>query len=520
MNKQIFITIGLVLFTVVILAASLRGLPGSPTSIDLNDARWKEDGPLELSPDRGRFALTYSLVEDGSFIFSLPVARLVTPDLAINNGNYVSLFAPGVSFLIIPGYLLGKAFGAAQVGAFAVVALFAVLNVLLVREIAVRSGAHPLAAAAGALAFIFASPAFTYAVTLYQHHISLFLILLGVYALLRWNSLWSVALIWFLWATAVVVDNPNLFLMLPVGVGALGQLIAVQRSRRGLHVTVRAFGIVTLLGAVLPIAFFLWFNYYSNSNPLQLSGTLTRVLAIDADGSPAAPEILTATSAARVSDSKREKTAVGFFATRNMLEGFYIHMLSPDRGVVRFAPVLLLGIFGLVLINRKADGISALLVSIIGINVVLYSMWADPWGGWAFGSRYLIPAYAVLAIGLAAAISHWRAKPALLFIFLALFGYSVWVNALGAITSSANPPQVEVLALEELSGREQKYTYARNWDFLASNKSKSFVWQTIGRDYVSAPAYHQLLTTVVIAAAAALTVGLALAGFRLQDKVL
>lgn len=520
MNKQIFVTVGLLIFMAVILAASLRGLPGNPSSDELNENRWKDDGPLELSPDRGRYALTYSLVEDHSFQFSLPLARFVTPDLAISNGKYVSLFAPGISMLVIPGYLIGKVMGASQIGAFAVITLFALFNVVLLRLIAIRLGAHPLAASLASLAFIFASPAFTYAVTLYQHHVSVFLILLGIYTWLRWNSLWSVSLIWFLWAVAVVVDSPNLLLMLPIGLAALGQLVYFHRHNSRLYLTIRYAGVLTLFSAVLPIMLFLWINQVSYGDPLQLAGTLPRVLAIDADGMPAAPDVFPESASESRRDSDKEKTAVGFFQTRNMLNGFYVHALSPDRGVLRFTPVVLLGIFGLAFANRSKARVGALLISIIGINVILYSMWGDPWGGWAFGSRYLIPTYAMLAIGLAVALSRWRAKPMLLLIFLAVFGYSAWVNTLGAITSSTNPPKVEVLALEEITGQEQKYTYWRNWDYLASNRSKSFVWQTMGREYVSASAYHWLLTGVIVAVASALTAGLALAGYRSGKETL
>lgn len=91
-----------VIFCVVILATSLRGIAGNPTENTLNKLQWSDNGPFELSPDRGRFALAFSLAEDHSFYFSLPIARFATPDLGFKDGHYVSLFAPAVSFIIIP----------------------------------------------------------------------------------------------------------------------------------------------------------------------------------------------------------------------------------------------------------------------------------------------------------------------------------------------------------------------------------------------------------------------------------
>jgi hypothetical protein len=122
-------------------------------------------------------------------------------------------------------------------------------------------------------------------------------------------------------------------------------------------------------------------------------------------------------------------------------------------------------------------------------------MWGDPWGGWAFGSRYLIPTYALLAIGVAHALSRWRHSLMALLVFVPLFIFSLWVNTLGAVTSLANPPEVQVLSLEKQSGHEQKYTFMRNWEFLNGKYepvigSKAFIYQVWGKKVMTARAYH------------------------------
>src|SRR5437764_713806 len=60
----------LLLFLATTLLVSMRGNPGNPTQDQLNTPYWKDNGPFELSPERGRFALLYSLVENHSFQFS------------------------------------------------------------------------------------------------------------------------------------------------------------------------------------------------------------------------------------------------------------------------------------------------------------------------------------------------------------------------------------------------------------------------------------------------------------------
>jgi hypothetical protein len=69
--------IGKILFFFVIFIAILLSVKGQPGSIDLADYDkdyWVEKGPFELSPERGRFTLTHSIVEYGSTIFDPSIA--------------------------------------------------------------------------------------------------------------------------------------------------------------------------------------------------------------------------------------------------------------------------------------------------------------------------------------------------------------------------------------------------------------------------------------------------------------
>src|SRR3989344_5454809 len=171
----------------------------------------------------------------------------------------------------------------------------------------------------------------------------------------------------------------------------------------------------------------MWYNNEAYGNPLQLSGTLKSVKAIDEHGQPVAAEVLLkqkGTVKFSKQDLLREKTATGFFRTRNLLNGFNTHIISPDRGVLWFTPVMLLGIAGLIILCQSNGKIGALLTSIIGVNILLYSMWSDPYGGWAFGSRYLIPSYAVLAVCIAVVLTHFRKSILFLALFFLIFTYS------------------------------------------------------------------------------------------------
>lgn len=498
------------LFSVLIFSLSFRGLPGNPTAEEMMASEmWRSEGPLELSPERGRFALLYSIVEDGSPFFSLPVARLATPDVAMNpDGKFVSLFAPFLSFLLVPGYFIGKMLGASVLGATVMIGIFAIGNAFLIRALAIRLGAGNAAASLGAIAFLFGTPAFAYGTTLYQHHVSVFLLLLSIVSLLWWKDWRSLVVVSFLAGVSVPLDNPNVFLFAPIVLWAATRILRIEQSGDGSRIiSFSPLRIFSTVFAIIPFGIFLWYNMSVNGDPLQLSGTLPAVPAISEDG-----RVLDRDPNQRSGkrqEESGEKTAVGFFETRSLLNGFSIHIASSDRGVIRYAPVILLGIAGFfVLYRRKKTIVANALVGVSLTTLILYSLWGDPWGGWAFGSRYLIPAYAMLGIGLGIALEEWRRSKMFLALFCGLFVFSVGINTLGAITSSANPPRVQVLELEALSGKEQKYTVARNWQYLRESGSKSFVYQTMASRYMSAESYYIFLTLFILLFSATLCISL------------
>jgi hypothetical protein len=492
-------TVVISLSVLLLLIGLIRGIAGNPSEANLNNPIWSDSGPFELSPERGRFALTYSLIENHSFFFTTPIANFAAPDLGFKNGHYVSMFAPAVSYLVMPGYVLGKFFGLSQLGAFSIIALFSLLNFLLVRAISLRLGARGNASTLAAFIYLFATPAIAYAGNMYQHQISTFLILGALYTLLRWSNLSSLCLVWFLCASSIPVDYPNLILMFPIGLFALGKYISVKQLSNKLTLNFRPTILLTFLSMLLPLLFFLWFNYRSYGNPLQFSGTVPSANLQNAgiviqSGSVSlkpAPETL-------LQSELTKKSAIGFFKTRNILNGLYIHLLSPDRGVITFTPIVLLGIVGAYILYRQKHHILPTLLGIIGSNLILYSMWGDPWGGWAFGSRYLIPSYAILAILLAVAISKLKSHLLFLIPFVVLLTYSTSVNILGAVTSNRIPPQVEILALEKMTGKRERYSFDRNWELLTSGNSRSFIYQVLLKESLSTVDYYRLLVVLAL----------------------
>ncbi len=503
--QQISLPMLCIIFTAVILMLSIRGIAGNPTSNNFNSSSWRENGPFEQS---GRFALLYSVLEDHSFQFSLPVAQFATPDLAIIHNHYVSLFAPGVSFIGMPGYLVGKILGISQVGTFAMIALFALVNMLLIMAIAIRLGANKLASAIAGLTFLFATPAYAYAVDFYQHHISTFLILLSIYCLIRYKNFFSYMLVWFLCGTSIVIDYSNLFMILPIGLYTLFGIVSYKIRRKSMDVELHFGRLFNAVSAIIPVLFLLWFNFMSFGNPLQLSGSLPRVEKIQTVNNKqinklnieaAAKITKTGNTNSNTSPKNNEINAITFFNPRYLLNGFFVLFISPDRGTLIFTPIMILGVIGLIIAYRRRIPYLSLFVAVIGINILLYAMWGDPWGGWAFGARYLIPSYAILSIFIAIYLTRFGRKNIFLLLFLMLFSYSTAVNTLGALTTSNNPPMIEAQALEKISGVKQDYTYVRNFNYLNTQGSKAFIYTTFAKHFISAWDYYlDIIFSIII----------------------
>jgi hypothetical protein len=104
----------------------------------------------------------------------------------------------------------------------------------------------------------------------------------------------------------------------------------------------------------------------------------------------------------------------------------------------------------------------------------------------------------LFSIGIGVLMHQWRKSMFVSLVFFVLFVGSVAINTLGALTSNANPPQVEVLGMEKLSGHEEKYTFMRNWQFLQTSGSKSFIYQTWAHRYVSPAGYYVILAGLIL----------------------
>lgn len=135
----------------------------------------------------------------------------------------------------------------------------------------------------------------------------------------------------------------------------------------------------------------------------------------------------------------------------------YTHLLSPDGGLLWWAPTVLLGGYGLVMLAASRNEVAAdrraearTLLGVVAVYLVVLAGLSFE-GGWRVGPRYFVVALPCFAIGWAYALSQLRTHAPWLGVAVALSTYAVIVNALAANLwphldlTNVNQPVAEVL---------------------------------------------------------------------------
>ncbi len=512
MKRDIVISIGIILFATIMYGVTLRGAPGNPTVNQFKNNLDQPTKAFELSPERGRYVHIANLAEFGTFNLTKEWAAVAYPDVGQSkDGRYYSFFAPGVAYAALPFYLFGAKYGLAQVGAFSVESIVSIVTLITIYFIGIRIFMLPRWAALFAvLIFGFGSTSWSYAITLYQNAFTTCFAVTGFYAAWKFGQTrgiraWVyVAYVWLAYGLSIWVDYPNALMMLPVMLYLAYLTFSVSEKEEGIEVSIRWASVFAVAAFVLITGLQLMHNahYYGaatklagglkNYNPNQAVATSTKLFAFRISSTTVAG-LPTPTT------DEQEKSVVGFFHEWHMPQSFYVLTVSDERGLLYFSPIFLLSLFGIVYIwvqNKKDIGIYAVPLGLIAFNLFLYSSWGDPWGGWAFGPRYLIPSMPWLALFAALFVASFKTlRSAIIFRVVAflLFAYSCAVSLLGALTTNAVPPKSEGLLLPA-----KAYNYYFNIPFLKDGKSSSFVYTTYLAAHISLVSLYILLLSSIL----------------------
>ncbi len=455
---------------------------GNPTlsQVDVNVP------PFESSLERGRFAQTISIAEFHSFNVDRFV-EFVKPDVAWYNGHYYPAFPPGVSLLLVPSYLIGSKYDLGQLLPYLNVAIISWLGAIFIYKSCRLLNFSQSAAIFAVFCYCLASVAWAYSMTLSAHPFSALLLALSFYIYLKLGNQRFVflkfAALWFIYGINIFIDYPNLFILAPLMFFAVLNTIRTthELSHVKLHVS-----LVPLFSTIfiLPfIALFIFYNLSYYKKPIAFTNTYNLQLVERAGLST---KNLKNDIFKKIPYAKR-------FQPEKLLTGLKVLFISHDRGLFFFSPVFLLSIFGIFVLFKQKKFAVWPIILVIAADVLVYGSFDDPWGGWAFGPRYLIVAIPLFCVLAAAAFDYifWRTFIAKLIILL-LLAVSVLIALSGALTSNAIPPSIEAVP------SQIKDNYFFSLEYLINGKTSSFMYAAFFSMLIPAFIYYLILAALIL----------------------
>ncbi len=366
--------------------------------------------PFANPNEASRFATVFAVVESGTFRID-DALRWVgqTEDKSLSAGHFYSNKAPGLAFAAIPVYRVLRVFLPRPETPFAPIWVW--LRILVVtsvccvaferlrRRIVAR---HPFAASPVVSALAFGTPLLFYGRSFFSHAWTASLLFLSLEAIRRAETasarrrvgalLWAAGL---LAGWAAISEYP---------VALLAALLLVRAAARGAPRN----GALFAVGLLVPVALLLAYNAMCFGSPFVLS------------------------SAREASPEFSELAGKGLFGLRFPDPRVGARLLfHPARGLFLFSPFLLWAIPGFVRWRRSGEDRADWVFCLVGSAVFFAAMCAYPnWhGGWALGSRYLVPILFPLALAASRALDSPRSR----WLFAAAAAFSIAAHSLEAL---------------------------------------------------------------------------------------
>ena len=475
------------LITIILFVLTIRGNFGNPSANQIDYTLSSSGKAFETSQERSRYAIILSLVNHHRFDLG-EYASMGTPDIGVSNGKYYSFFPPATSILAIPLYLLGIKYNLAQVMTFLVSTIFSLLTMYMTWRFCISNGISNSLSLFAAFAFSFSTNAWGYSVTLYAHLLSAFAVLVGLHLITKSEktTFKDYLLVWFFYGFGIYVDFPNIFTYFPIAIVATLKMFEVYKSEQGFKLSLNIAKILGPIILLLMLSGYGYYNYIHFGNPTKMSNTISRVRDLK-DVNLSSPE----------SDDEGSD-AVSALETRSLSNGLKSFLYSHDRGMLIYTPVALLSLFGLLSLKKKDASTKNLLVAIPLASLFTYSMFGDPYGGWAFGSRYMISVLPELIILAVFGMQHFLDNANKLsvivikLIYSLVFVYSSAVSLLAPLTTNVIPPYVEARNIG------LKSDYSINIRMLQNNELNSFIYNNFAKNNLTGVQYYYLIFVLVV----------------------
>jgi len=376
-----------------------------------------------------------------------------------------SWFPIGLQVLTVPFYLIGKIFNMSLVFAHLPVIIISFLNLILLYQIS--RNIFKLDQKTGLLVsyvYGFASVAIVYSVMYIPHQISTFLLLSCFYLAWKFFETYStknkwlfMSGIWILWSTSSFFDYPNWIIISPVFLYIFFKIISRNKKKKEfliLFVT-SIFGILGLFGQGL-------YNHVVYDNWQQMSNTLPQYEWRNM------PKLL------KTFDNfdfevERKNKIFNVFRLDKLKEGAQVLLFSFDRGLFVFTPLFLLSLLGYFFFFRKKNYEKIFLLYAPVFTILIYAIFPDAWGGYAFGARYLLPVMAIMSVSFGLIYHKFQN------LYFRIF--SILLIVFSLIQSLAG-----VMSTTIIAPKQNTMVYGiKNYDFLMQNVSGN-LWYNVFLD--------------------------------------
>jgi hypothetical protein len=469
--KNILAILAVIFVGVILYGLTLRGSLGNPAALEISQQS-AVTKPFESSHERAPYGLILSLIENKSYALSQELANVAAPDAAYYNGNFYILFPPGESLISIPFYLLGRNFNAAQLVTYASSALFAILTMIFLYLICRKTFGFVLwVSLTVPLIYGFGTTSWSYAITIYQHSATAFLVVSGFYGAwlysLNKRASWLGAVwTWIAYGVAMLLDYPNAILMAPIMIYLFLSAVRIKSNEQRVGISFRSSFLLTAIVFVVITVGHGYFNYKSYGDWKKISQSFTRYKDKDE-----LDQIIAKVDAEKAKTGEVKRRSVTSVLQENrIVNGLYTLTIASDKGIFFYSPVLLLALLGIWIRRKEITLASGTLLAVILTDFFIYSSFGDPWGGWAYGPRYLVPSMALLAVFVGVWLQHTKHRVLSKLFFFLLFAYSSAIGLLGVLTTNLIPPGVEAIPLN------LKSNFMANFDLLTQGKTGSFAY--------------------------------------------
>jgi hypothetical protein len=335
-----------------------------------------------------RFLLTKSIVERGVFWFPEEYKEQywLEPDFAQIDDKLYSDKAPGLSFLAIPFFILGKLIGPlipfdlqpyssyypdndifAVIGIQIGLIILAAVGILRLYDISRLMGISERSSILSGLITAFATPYWVYARTMFAHVPAGVFLISSLFYILKYREerkYHQLILAGFFSGFGFTIEFPMLFTIPWIAVLLLLPLIQTEYPWKKRISALSLYGFITVI-CTIPLFYYNLTNFGDiTANALSFSHWADNVHLLEP-----------------------------------VHEGLSILLLSNDRGLIYFAPIALFGVIGLFFASRRYPLESAVIMSLILVFILFYAKKWESHGGAAFGPRYIVPILLLVGLG-------------------------------------------------------------------------------------------------------------------------